>query len=254
MTPTIEEPRAGIDRTLFREMRAVEDDHWWFAGLWRLVAVSLARVTSPDRPLRVLDCGCGTGGVMARIRRDRPGWTIHGVDASAFALTFARQRRAGDLACALAERLPFADRTFDVVTCLDVLYVEGVDDRRAVAEIFRVLRAGGRAIVNVPAYEALRGAHDRACATRHRYTAREVVALLTSAGFVLERVSYWNTALLLPLVLWRVASRGGSRSDLRPMPAPLNALLTALVRAEAGVALRCGLPFGSSVFAVAVKR
>ncbi len=246
-------PRDAIDAGLFREMLAVEDRHWWFSGLWRLVERSLARATPPNRPARVLDAGCGTGGIIARLRRDRPEWIITGVDASPVALDLARARRAGDLACARIERLPFADDTFDVVTCLDVLYVEGVDDRHAVVEILRVLRPGGLALVNVPAFDWLRGAHDVACATRHRYTVREVDALLRAAGFAVDRVSYWNAALLPALVMWRLVTRGGTQSDLRPVPAPLNALLSRLVRGEARVALAWGLPFGSSVFAVAEK-
>lgn len=61
----------------------------------------------------------------------------------------------GDIDAALAEervdvvRMPYADGAFDLVLCSHVL--EHVpDDRRAIAEIHRVLRPGGRAIIIVP--------------------------------------------------------------------------------------------------------
>jgi len=50
------------------------------------------------------------------------------------------------------EHLPFADGTFDITFCLHVLeHVE--DDRRAVEELRRVLRPGGRALIMVPLFD-----------------------------------------------------------------------------------------------------
>lgn len=245
-----DDAQSGLLPELYRDMAAVEDRHWWFAGLWALVRGSVGALPAGAR---VLDAGCGTGGIIRRVRRWRPDLAIAGVDLSPLALGFARERGARGLARSHVETLPFRESAFDAVACLDVLYTDGVDDRAALAELARVVRPGGRCIVNVPAYDWLRGAHDVACATRHRYTAPEVRALLSGAGFVVRRVSYWNTVLLPLVVAWRLASRRGTRSDLRPAPAVVNAALGLLVRGEATLALRTGLPFGASVFAVGVK-
>lgn len=242
-----------MDARVYAEMLALEDGHWWFSGLWNLVAQGVLGPGAPAGPVRVLDAGCGTGGTIARLRRARPDWSVTGVDGSTLALDLARRRGLDGLTRARVEALPFADATFDVATCLDVLYMDGVDDRRALAECFRVLRPAGVVAVNVPAFDWLRGAHDVACATRHRYTAGEVRELLTGAGFAVRRVSYWNATLFPLMALWRGLTRGGGRSDVRPAPAPINRALSALLAVETTLALRCGLPFGSSVFALAVK-
>jgi ubiquinone/menaquinone biosynthesis C-methylase UbiE len=90
------------------------------------------------RPTRVLDAGCGNGDFAALIAA--PDVTC--VDASEAAVANARERglraEVADI-----ERLPFADATFDVVTCNWVLYHLGNLDAGLV-EIARVLRPGGR--------------------------------------------------------------------------------------------------------------
>ena len=58
---------------------------------------------------------------------------------------------------------------------LSFVYHEAVDsDRAALAEFRRVLRPGGRLLIQVPAYDWLRSRHDREVATRERYTAGEL--------------------------------------------------------------------------------
>jgi len=89
-------------------------------------------------PRRVLDVGCGDG----RIPRLYTSPEVVCVDSSEAAVSAARDRgldaRLGDVRV-----LPFADSSFDAVTCNHTLY--HVDDRdRAVAELARVLRPGGR--------------------------------------------------------------------------------------------------------------
>jgi len=95
--------------------------------------------------LRVLDVGCG-GGLLAE-EFARLGCVVTGVDPSEESLAAARLHAAGQgLAIeyhrAPGEALPFADASFDVVYCCDVL--EHVDDvSQVIAETARVLRPGG---------------------------------------------------------------------------------------------------------------
>ena len=102
--------------------------------------------------LVTLDVGCG-GGLLAE-ELARLGCTVTGVDLSEPSLAIARAHAAhGDLAIAYvaasAERLPFADASFALVTCCDVL--EHLDDPdAALAEIARVLAPGGVFFFDTP--------------------------------------------------------------------------------------------------------
>ena len=160
---------------------------------------------------------------------------------------------------ASVEALPFPDNSFDFVVSLDVLVSAGVDDSLAVHEAYRVLRPGGRLILNLAALQFLEGAHDRAVDAGRRYTRPQVRALLEGAHFVVERLSYWNATLTPPVALVRWWSRRRMnqeerpRSDLHALPPVLNSLLHGLVALELRASRHVSLPFGTSLFAVARK-
>lgn len=232
-------------------MAAVEASHWWYGGMRAIAAALLDEVYAGRRDLRILDAGCGTGGNALFLRRYG---RVAGVDLAPDALEFGGPRLPGVLARGSVLALPFADASFDLVTSFEVLYHRGVPDEGvALAEARRVLRPGGRLLLRLPAFELLRGKHDRAVHGRRRYTAADVRGLLAAQGLCVERLSYVNS-LLLPLPL---AQRGLERllpavardeSDLT-MPAPaLNEALRWPMAAEAAWLARGGsFPAGLSV-------
>jgi ubiquinone/menaquinone biosynthesis C-methylase UbiE len=111
----------------------------------RLDALLTKLIPPVDRPLALLDVGCGTGHHMQRYAR--LGYKPSGVDGSEEMLAHARVNNPGaDLKRADVEALPFSDASFDVATAIEVLrYLP--DPRRSIDEIGRVLKPGGRAIV-----------------------------------------------------------------------------------------------------------
>ena len=72
---------------------------------------------------------------------------------------------------------------FDIVLSLDVLAFRGVDEQSAIGEMYRVLRPGGSLIINVPAFDFLRGSHDAAVSQIRRYTRPQLAALLKARRF-----------------------------------------------------------------------
>lgn len=104
---------------------------------------------SSTRGLRVLEIGCGVG--TDGVQFARAGAIYSGVDLTEAAVELARKNFAmsgatGELRLADAENLEFSDESFDVVYSHGVLH-HTPDIQRAVNEIQRVLRPGGRAIV-----------------------------------------------------------------------------------------------------------
>jgi SAM-dependent methyltransferase len=226
----------------YARLHELELRHFWYRGLHALLAGALSRWGGP----RLLDAGCGTGGLLL----SHPDAT--GLDRSPLALEFCARRGLRRLLSADVQRLPFRDAAFDTVLSADVLYHRAVaDDGAALAELARVTRPGGTVILNLPAGPALRGAHDEFVHGARRYRRAELRAMAARAGLQPLRLTSWNMALLPAAWAVRRLSRGGPpSSDVALPPAPLNAALAAWLRAEAWLALRTGLPCGLSLFAV----
>jgi ubiquinone/menaquinone biosynthesis C-methylase UbiE len=128
--------------------------------------------------IRILDIGCGSGG-LARLLVEE-GAEVTGVDPNPQALTAARTRApAARFEEASAEALPFEDAAFDVVLVVNALHHVPLDAMdRAVAEAARVARPGGWLIVLEPLaagnfFEALRVVEDE---TAVRLAARNALA------------------------------------------------------------------------------
>lgn len=239
----------------YRKLAEVEDAMWYFRALHAHVERELATALR-DGAAAVLDAGCGTGGLIRRLAPRRPAWRWTGVDLEPLASALASERTGGraEIREASVTALPFGNGTFDAVVSADVLYHVD-DDAAALREFFRVLKPGGVAIVNVPAYRWLWSYHDVAVHSRRRYARGETLAKLRAAGFGDVRATYWNT-LPFPLVVARRkffrAPRGGS--DVRLYPAPVEAVFNGAMALERGWLCAVGrLPFGSSVLAVAHK-
>ncbi|MCW5850841.1 MAG: class I SAM-dependent methyltransferase [Anaerolineae bacterium] len=257
----------------YARMYAAEDKHWWYVGMRETTlgllnghlqprGSTLPKVSEPSggyeetRRPRILDAGCGTGGLLARLSEE--GWAV-GVDLSATALGWAQRRTLPNLGLASVESLPFRDGVFDLVTCIDVLYhLQVHEDMTALREFRRVLRPGGYLLVKVPAFEALRGQHDKTVHTHHRYRLSEMCAKLQASGFRVERATYANT-LLLPAAatkrflenVFPLAAEG--TSDVQMPPAWLNTILTHILLLEARLVREVNLPVGVSAIALAQR-
>ena len=97
---------------------------------------------------RMLDVGCGTGAMLAAAAAR--GIATAGLDISDVAVSQARERAPGsELHVGVAERLPFADGEFDVVSCVGSLE-HVTDPALAVREMRRVTRSDGRLLIIVP--------------------------------------------------------------------------------------------------------
>jgi ubiquinone/menaquinone biosynthesis C-methylase UbiE len=99
---------------------------------------------------RILDIGCHGGTFTNRIQRKFKNRKIYGIDISRNAIAYAQKKyQKIDFLVAKAEKLPFKDKSFDFVTCFEVLeHVERPD--KVIREILRVLKDDGNFLVIVP--------------------------------------------------------------------------------------------------------
>jgi ubiquinone/menaquinone biosynthesis C-methylase UbiE len=257
----------------YLKLADVEDQMWYFRSLHAHVERELApmaRRTASSRehstpsipraearpPPEVLDAGCGTGGLILRLRAAHPDWKFAGIDFMPIACELARKRCGPDVDIRVASitALPFADQSFDAVVSADVV-CQVENPAVAAAEFFRVLRPGGVVVLNVPAYMWMWSYHDDSCQTKHRYTRVEIDRLLRNAGFEGRRTTHWN-ALPFPVV-WakrKLFRTSRDTSDVKLYPAPIEAGFNGLMAFEHAW-LRAGgkWGWGTSVFGVARK-
>ena len=236
----------------YRKMAEVEDAMWYYRALHRHVARSLAAHLPVEA--RVLDAGCGTGGLLRRLHEARPAWRLTGLDFSPLACELARARTGGEVVQGSIANLPFADGAFDAVASCDVV-CQVADPARALQEFHRALKPGGIAVLTMPAYQWLFSYHDREVGNLRRYTRRGLNALVRAAGLTVVSSTYWNT-LPFPLAVLRrkVLPPAAPASDVGHFPPWLESSFTGLMALEHGwLGLGGRLPYGSSVLTVARK-
>jgi SAM-dependent methyltransferase len=252
-TNTITEPLPQeMQQHTYSIMYAVEESHWWFAGRRRIIETFLERICKQlgtDRP-HILDVGCGTGANLEMLSQFGE---AEGVDVSSDALAFCRQRGLQNVRQGEAEHLPYEDRSFDLVTALDV--VEHLDnDVAGLCEMRRVLRPGGYALIFVPAFMFLWGVQDDISYHRRRYTRSDLQTALRAAGFEIDRFTYANIAFFAPILLGRLLMRvTGFRpaSENNLTIGALNGILGRVLGAESSILRHMNLPFGVSAICVA---
>jgi len=228
-------------------MDAAEGRMWWYRALHARIVAALAGVRG-----RVLDAGCGTGGLLAALRAARPDLDLAGLEWAPEAAARARAKSAAPVARGSVNALPFAHAAFDAAVTADVLCHGAVDPAAALADLHRVLRPGGLLVVNMPAYRWLLSAHDRRVHNVRRWTAGETASALHEAGFADVRARYWNGLLLPLMVLQRkLLARGEAQSDVAPFSPWLDASFHAITAAERRLPLP--LPAGGSVLATATR-
>ena len=128
-------------------------DHWRSSRLGQITDALEERVLlgllGPVRGLSVLDVGCGDGVLGSALARR--GARVTGLDTDPRMLAAAHRRAQSEsielrLVRGRAETLPFEDETFDRVVAVTVLcFVPETD--RAISEIARILKPGGRLVI-----------------------------------------------------------------------------------------------------------
>lgn len=177
----------------------------------RLRALQALAMPAPGD--RLLEVGCGAGHVLERF----PGVDRTAIDLSPTMLARTR-RRMGDgvhLTRSTAERLPFADASFDIVLCTEVLE-HTYDPLSVICELLRVARPAGRVVVSIPSEANI----DRAKRLlRHVPGLRRVLRTLADTG------NEWHLHDFDLRMLRDMVYRAGAEiTRLRGVPGPIAAV------------------------------
>jgi SAM-dependent methyltransferase len=244
---------------LLRATARAEARHFWFRGFRWFVAPLIRRALAGRSGVRLLDCGTGTGANLDLLGRFG---TAYGFDRSAVGLQLARRSGRRRIARGDVAAVPFASGAFDLVTSFDVLYsLPEAHERAAVAEMFRLLRPGGFAVINVAAMEILRGDHSVLSRELRRYSRAGLRSLLTGAGFEIVRLTHTNQTLFVPMLAMRALHRhrglaiedAEAQQEIAVPLAPINAVLSGMLFAESLWVRHFDAPIGSSLLCLARK-
>src|ERR1700737_3873442 len=235
--------------TMFR----VEETHWWYKALHRLIFQTLEAELPNWREKEIVDVGGGTGAILKQLGNPEK---KAGIDLAPEAISFCRQRGLNNVRQGDIRALPFADASFDAVICSSVLYHEWVSDvGEAVQEMHRILRPGGALLINVPAFPFLHSAHDEAVMTARRFRKREIRQLLQKQNFKIRRLTYWTT-FLFPLAI-AARTLGGSKMgrDFETAGACFSQrVFSGIMALELRLLRNISLPVGVALLAVARRQ
>lgn len=232
----------------------LEIDHFWFRARREFI-LQLLRQT--DRNSSILDIGCSSGILLKDLAAS--GFNIdnlYGLDISLEAINNCKRNGIPN-SFVMDGHYPNFDQQFDIIIASDNLeHLE--EDVIALKNWLSALKPEGKLFVFVPAYMFLWSEHDEVNMHYRRYTAKELSSKLSDAGFKIERKSYWNVALFLPICLKRKLDnfkrdkKENIHGDIESIPTG-NWILLALLKIENSLLKYFNAPFGVSTFCIASK-
>jgi SAM-dependent methyltransferase len=245
-----------MDSDLYDQQFRVEQEHWWFRAKRHIVWTLVDRYgpAPSNGKLRVCELGCGTGANLDAVK-DR--YEVVGVDSSPQALDYARSRLGARVfEGELPAGIDLPKESFDVVLLSDVVeHVE--DDGGSMITAMRLLKAGGIAVVTVPANPWLYSDYDVRLHHVRRYGKKQFQALMKGTGGEIKLLSHFNTFLFMPAVAVRLLGKVMPKRDpmrvLEVPRKPVNELLATTMMSEAMALGRVPMPFGLSLAAVVRK-
>lgn len=245
-----------MDKLLYDQFYHLEATHWWFVARREIILDQIRKHIPLGHTPHILDIGCGTG-IMPEYLSALG--NVKGLDFSEEAVHYSTLRLGDSVSIKLgnlSDKLPFKNKSFDIITLLDV--IEHIDDDTdALKKIGHLLKEGGGLICTVPAYQLLWSGHDVLNHHKRRYTLKELREKITASGFSIKKISYFNTMLFPVVFLSRFLvlpkKRMEPKSDFKIYPQMLNAALKNLFLLEKYLLRIMSFPFGVSLICIARK-
>jgi ubiquinone/menaquinone biosynthesis C-methylase UbiE len=179
----------------------------------RAMAVqSMKLLKARERPI-ILDVGCSSGFLVEDLSRALPESEVIGADYLPELVLKGAERLPNNpfLQFDLRE-CPLPDACLDGVTALNVLeHID--DDDKALAEIYRILKSGGLAHIEVPADPSSFDLYDEVLLHFRRYRLSDLVAKASATGFVVRKATHLGF-FVYPIFKYAKQRNQGLRSEL----------------------------------------
>lgn len=183
----------------YEAMFKVETDLWWYKILHEKT-LNAIKTQFGNRPLRILDAGCGTGGMLAYLKKN--GYdSLRGLDLSEDAVKFTSSRGFDVIRFDLRNIADYPKEIkFDVIICNDVLcYFNDQEIAQILQEFRKRLNPNGLIISNNNAMKAFEGIHSIVLSIPRRFVIKEFQEICQSIQLPIIQSNYWS-AFLAPLI------------------------------------------------------
>jgi SAM-dependent methyltransferase len=243
----------------YMAMALCESRMWWYSCLHKLTLQEIRKNFIGNNP-RILDAGCGTGGLLSRLIEN--GFTqVYGFDLSPDAIEYAKRHNGINVLQLDITNFSagFPGDLFDIVISHDILcLLNNADSSRALSQMLSVLKPGGVLLMNLPAFRAFNGTHDIAVAIKQRYS-KKAVQKLVGVQAEIKKIIYWPFLLSPAIFIIRamqrlqpgIVKKQTVTSDVKMPPLWLNKILYAITNFENNYFQK--KPWGSSIFIVLRK-
>ena len=244
----------GFDPEFYPAMAEAQESHFWFRQRIALVHWALDKYAPGGQ--RMLELGCGGGGMMHAIRAHRSDIALDGSDLFVSGLLVAKEALPDGARFMQAEaaNLPF-EAEYDIVALFDVLeHID--DDDAALAGSARDLKPRGKLLLTVPQHQFLWSHLDELVHHRRGYSSRALKSKLRAAGFRFDAAISYQSLMLPAMYLARFAYRNRRTArDILRINGALNSIFKGICAAErAMIRSRIRLPFGDSLLIVAQRQ
>lgn len=232
----------------------VESKHWWFKSR-RKYLLDLLQDTPRDS--KVLDIGCSSGIFLTDlVALGFKTENLFGVDISEKAIENCRANGITNSFVMDAQNITL-NESFDIIIASDCLeHLE--DDKKALKNWNSLLKVGGTMYVFVPAFMSLWSYHDIINMHYRRYMKSELKEKLEEEKLVVEKASYWNFFLFIPVYTFRKISSLFNKDkkgedDISIGNNLVNSMLLRLISFENKLLKVVNFPFGVSTFCIAKR-
>lgn len=232
-----------MDPVVYAALKDAERS-WWYQGRKSAVRAHLNKVNISKGS--VLDLGAGFGAMHSLLAEYGP---VTAYEVSSACLEACRDRGYAKV-IGNKEELFAQEKPYSLVGAFDVIeHIE--DDVGFLSKLRRDMTQDGYLVATVPAFQCLWSEHDVANHHFRRYNKKSLSSLLQTAGFEIERISYWNSLLFFPAALMRLFGFAGKEA-LSPKPI-VNRLLSGVVYFESKIQSFFPLPVGLSLVVLAKR-
>src|SRR3989344_9468026 len=232
-----------------------EETMWWYVGLRNVINYYISQ---RGTHMRILDAGCGTGKNMQFLKEK--GHNVYGIDIGQQAIALCKKRGLKQVYKGSIDTIPFPDSSFDCVVATDVLgvFTDQEGAKKALRELYRVVKLGGLLLLHCSAFSCLHSRHDHTTRILKRYTKKELISLL-GKKWVVQKISYRIFFLFFPVAMVKWTKQylpflHLPKTDHYQPPRILNIIFTGIQLSENYLLRFIDFPVGSSMIVVARKR